>query len=465
MPEKTLAELPRTLRELYDKGNAALQKKNYDYALAIYNQVLITEPAFYACREALRACQFDKNKSSGGFFKKMLGRTSSSPQLAMAQYQVRNNPQEALATCEQILNGDPSNIAAHKLLAEAATAMGFPRTAVLSLEIAYKHSDKDEDIGMRLAEALVTAGMIDRAHDVYSEMLKRNPANVSISQLIKNVSARRTMRDQGYEGLESGTGSYRDILKDKQQSASLEQEHRQVKSDDVASELIREYQARLEKEPNDRRLLRSIAELYAQMKDYDTALQYYAMITTIEGQSDPSLERAVTDLKLRKIEMAIEKLDSAADDYAEKRAALEKQRLDFEIAEARKRVEKHPNDLAFRHELGVLYFQAERTGDAIREFQKSQLNPHKKISSLYYLGRCFARQKMYDVAIQKLQNAIAEKLVMDDEKKELIYALGTVFEQSGKRGEAIEQFKEIYAVDIDYKDVAPKVDAFYANAG
>src|SRR5688500_14384799 len=104
MAEKTLAEISRDLRELYDKGNAALQKKNFDYAIAIYGQILTNEPGFYPCREALRACQFAKAGSGGGFLKKVFGTASASPQLAKAQIQLRNNPQEALATCEQILN-------------------------------------------------------------------------------------------------------------------------------------------------------------------------------------------------------------------------------------------------------------------------------------------------------------------------------------------------------------------------
>jgi hypothetical protein len=33
----------------------------------------------------------------------------------------------------------------------------------------------------------------------------------------------------------------------------------------------------------------------------------------------------------------------------------------------------------------------------------------------------------------------------------------------GKKEEAIEQFKLIYELDISYKDVAAKVDAFYAG--
>ena len=79
-----------------------------------------------------------------------------------------------------------------------------------------------------------------------------------------------------------------------------------------------------------------------------------------------------------------------------------------------------------------------------------------------YLGQCFARRGMNDLASRKLQDAIKEKLTFDDEKKELIYTLGCVLEKMGKKEEAVEQFKLIYETDIGYKDVAAKVDAYYS---
>jgi tetratricopeptide (TPR) repeat protein len=79
------------------------------------------------------------------------------------------------------------------------------------------------------------------------------------------------------------------------------------------------------------------------------------------------------------------------------------------------------------------------------------------------LAQCFAKRKMFDLAARTLQSAIKEKLVFDDEKKDLIYNLGCVFEGMGKKEEAVEQFKQIYETDIGYKDVAAKVDAFYAG--
>jgi tetratricopeptide (TPR) repeat protein len=70
---------------------------------------------------------------------------------------------------------------------------------------------------------------------------------------------------------------------------------------------------------------------------------------------------------------------------------------------------------------------------------------------------------MFDLAARRLQDAIKEKPVLDDEKKDLIYNLGSVLEQMAKKEDAIEQYKLIYEVDSSYKDVAAKVEGYYAG--
>ena len=60
MPEKSLKDVPRAVREYYEKGTAALQRNNLDYAIALYKQVLQQEPAFLECRQAMRAAQMKK---------------------------------------------------------------------------------------------------------------------------------------------------------------------------------------------------------------------------------------------------------------------------------------------------------------------------------------------------------------------------------------------------------------------
>ena len=144
-------------------------------------------------------------------------------------------------------------------------------------------------------------------------------------------------------------------------------------------------------------------------------------------------------------------------------AALQAEKLAFQMTECQKRVEKFPTDLAIRYEMGVLNFSAGKIGEAIQEFQKAQGNPHKRLAAMGYLAQCYGKRKMFDLAARTLQNALKEKPVFDEEKKELTYQLGCVLENMGKKEEAIEQFKLIYELDISYKDVAVKVDAFYAG--
>lgn len=463
MPEKSLNEVAAGQVELYEKARLAVERNNLDYAITILNQVLDREPGFFECRQVLRAAQFKKAETSGGgFFKKAFGKaTSTGPLLARAQLSLRSNPLEAIHIAESILNSDPHSTMAHKLLAEAALAADFPRTAVFSLEIAFKSSPKDKELASKLAEAAIAAGQIDRAETLYQNLLRADPNNIDISMALKDLSARRTMNEGGYSALEDGSGSYRDILRDKNESIKLEQEKREVKSDDVAQNLINEYEARLVREPKNLRLLRALGDLYAQKEQYDRAVEYYELLVSGNLGSDPSLEKTITETQLKKFDQAIAKLDAQAPDYAEQVAKIQAQRQEFKLAECRKRSDKYPSDLQIRFELGQVCLESGKIGEAIQEFQKAQANPHRKIQSMYYLGVCFSRRGMYDLAARTFQNAINEKQVFDEEKKELVYSLGCAYEKLNKPEEAIEQFKKIYEADIGYKDVGAKVDAYY----
>jgi tetratricopeptide (TPR) repeat protein len=166
---------------------------------------------------------------------------------------------------------------------------------------------------------------------------------------------------------------------------------------------------------------------------------------------------------VRRFDHQITSLNPLDADHASQVAALQAEKLNFQIAECQKRVEKYPTDLAIRYEMGVLYFQAGKIGEAIQELQKAKNNPHKRLAAMGYLAQCYGKRKMFDLAARTLQEAIKEKPVFDDEKKELVYNLGVMLENMGKKDEAIEQFKIIYETDAGYKDVNARVEAFYAG--
>jgi len=466
MPEKPLNAIPRQIRDQYEKGKVAFQRNNFDYAISILNGVLKMEPGFFDARQALRAAQVKKTGGAqSGFFKKMIGGATSQPAITKAQLLLRKNPLEAIEAAEEILNGDPMSTGAHKLLADAALEAGLVKTAVLSLEIIYKANPKDRGIAMELGEAYTQASQNDKAEKVYEELLRVRPNDPEILQLLKNVSARQTLDESGMEEVAETGGSYRDLLKNKDEAVSLEQASRVVKSDDVTLNLINEYEARLKTEPTNLKVLRNIAELYAQKKDFDKALGYFERIRATEGGTDPSLEKVIADTNLKKFEHLKSQLDTGAPDYDQRAAEIDAQKIAFELAACRQRAEKYPTDLQIRFELGQLYYNAGKYNEAMQEFQKAQNNPQRRLAAIMYLGRCMAKKGMNDMAAKRFQDALKEKLTFDDEKKEMLYDLGCAYEKMNKPDEAIEQFKQIYEADIGYRDVSAKVDAYYAARG
>lgn len=463
MAEKGPVEVARELRLLFERGTEALQRQNFDYAITLFKQVLDREPGFFEARKALRQAQFAKAGAKTGLLKKIVTTASISTLLGKGQLALHKDPVEAINIAEQVLSVDPLNQHAHKLLGQAALAADMPRTAVLSLELAVKHAPKDKTLVLQFADALVRAGEQARAEKVLSDLQRVYPNDLDVAHALKNISAQRTLNEGGYAAVAAGTGSYRDILKNEQEAIALEQHQRIVKADETLDKLIAEHETQLKAEPSNLRLLRALADLYTQRKRFDEALSCYERIRAVEGATDPSLEKAIAEIELRRFDEQLAKLDPNAPDYAQRVEKLRAERLAYQLDECRKRAERFPTDLQIKFELGQLYFEVGKLNEAIQEFQKAQANPHLRIRALFYLGQCFAQKKIYDLAARTLQSAIKEKLVFDEEKKELIYALGCVLEKMGKQTEAIEQFKLIYERDIGFKDVAAKIDAYYSS--
>jgi tetratricopeptide (TPR) repeat protein len=464
MAEKLINELNVDSRRLYTKAVESAQREIYDYAVTLFCQVLEKEPGFFEGRRALRVAQAKKAAgTSTGFFKKMMTGAGSSPQIAKAKMALNKNPAEAMAIAEQVLNGDPNNSYAHRIIVDAAQVLDFPQTAVLSLETMVKASPKDKALVIEFANAIAeTKGKADVAEKFLNDLIRSSGYDGDLLQAQKNLSAHKTMDEGGYGALEDGTGSYRDILKNKTEAVSLEQEKRVQKTEDVAERLIGEYEARLQTEPDNLKLLRSLAELYTQKSKFDEALELYQRIKGSELGGDATLDLAIANTQVKRFDFQLSQLNPFAPDLAEQQAKITAEKLAFQLAECQKRVEKYPTDLGIRFELATLYFQAGKIGEAIAEFQKAQGNPHKRIAAMSGLAQCFAKRKMFDLAAKTLQNAIKEKIGVDEEKKDLIYQLGCVLDGMGKKEEAVEQFKIIYETDISYKDVAAKVDAYYA---
>ena len=456
MVEKSKKEVHPEARDYFEKGISALRKDNLDYASKLFEQSLKKEPGFFECREALRLNQFKRAEKKSSF-SKIFSKTTSSSLLPKGQLALRNNPIEAIEVAEQILSEDPYSIMGNKLLGEAASLVGFHKTALFAWEWVMKQQPGDKNNTINYCDALVEVGEIAKADECCAELSKIFPEDLSVLQLSKNLSARLTMAEGGYDKVASGEADYRAVLKDEAGAVLLEQENRRSEQESTADNLIKEYEKRLEGDNKNLKLIRSLAELYGRKKDFNRSVEYYELFNKTNLRSDAGVDRAILNTKLSSYDQRIESID------IENLDQLRKERDSFEIDQIQKLAETYPSDLSLRFELGVLQFKANDIQSAIKSFQRAQANPHREIASLAYLGQCFSKRGMNDMASRTLQNALDKKDVMDNEKMDLYYQLGSVLEAIGKKEESIEQFKQIYERDIDYRDVADRVDAYYMN--
>ncbi len=465
MAEKSVNELPRAVRDQFEKGVAALERGNLDDAIEQLLGVVKAEPGFLAGRDALRKIGHKKSGQGGGLFKKLVTSASSSPALAKAKLITDNQPLEAMFVAEQVLANDPKSRLAHDIFVKAALIVGFPRSALLSLEALRQETPADKEVSIRLSETYAAIGQHDKAEGVFAALMRHHPNDPHLNEMAKNISASRTLSEGGYQHLADGTGSFRQALKNKDEATRLEQESRITKDAAQARNLIEQYVTHLATDPGNVKLLRNIAELHTQQRDFYSAIHYYNLIEQTSGMLDATLEQARNEVVVKRFNQVIEQLDATQENYEQQKAELTTQRDAFILDDCRARAEKYPTDKSIRFELGMIYFGLGRLTEALPEFQQAENHAHKRVQAMLYSARCLAARNMNDMAARKLQTALKEKSVFDDERKELLYTLGCVMEKSGKQDDAMHQFEQIFEVDMKFRDVGARVDAYHAAKG
>ncbi len=456
MAEVTLEEVPRKLRDMYEKGMAAMERDNTQYAMDMFMNVLNIEPRLLRARRFLRAAQVKESKKKGrGAMTHMLSSAKGMTSLLSANSALKKDPLKALTTSEQLLRTDPLNKSFIKLNVDAAVAADIPEAGIMTLEVAREFYPKDSDILKRLGKLYLDNDLTHQGRDVYEVLLALHPNDPVILKAYKDASALDTMNKGGW----SDAGSYRDVMKDAGEATKLEQQAKAVKTATDIDALIEDSLQKIEQEPQNVNYRRGLADLYVRAERMDDALKTLIEAQEMSGGADPQIDRAISNVKLKQFDIQIAELQKAGQ-TEEANAAIEK-RKSFEMEDAEDRVRRYPNDLQFRYELGVLLYKDGRLNEAIQQFQQAQRNPQRRTRALYYMALCFKQKEQFDIALEQLGKAASELQIMDDTKKDILYELGSICEAMGDKAKAAQHFKEIYAVDIGYRDIAEKIEKSY----
>jgi len=464
MAIKTEKELSETQRSHWLKAVAAIELRNFGYAISLLQGILKQEPQFLTARQLLRRAEVTKSKSA----KKSFFNYSTAPIAVMkAQREIKKDPKRAVEMLEEILEKEPYNRQANLVLKEAAVAAGWPEIGVFALRTLLEEYPRDVKVLHELGRLHHELGESDREVEIYNQITEINPLDAEALRLGKDASARASMTTGGW----TQAVSYRDLIKDKEMAVSIEQQSRMRLTGESLDKQIAETYALQQAEPTNIDLARRLGALNEQKDDIAAAIGWYQYAADLTKGADAGLIRKVSDLKTKGLEREIaaheEFLSTHAADHelsakkTEELKVAKKKRAEILVEDARKRVERNPTDLQLRFELGEHLVNAGHFREALPELQRARQNPNARLKAMNMLGRCYSDLGMLDLAMKQLEEASREILAMDAMKKEIIYNLGLVYERMGEREKSLSCMKQIYEADYGYKDVATRVESSY----
>jgi hypothetical protein len=138
----------------------------------------------------------------------------------------------------------------------------------------------------------------------------------------------------------------------------------------VTERLIGEYETRLQTEPNNLKLMRR-SRNFTRRKNSSTARWNLRPHQKFRDGRRRVARQAIANTIVRRFDFQIaELLNPFGAEHAAQVAKIQAEKLDFQVAECQKRVEKFPTDLAIRFEMGALYFQAGKSARPFRNCRR-----------------------------------------------------------------------------------------------
>lgn len=120
-------------------------------------------------------------------------------------------------------------------------------------------------------------------------------------------------------------------------------------------------------------------------------------------------------------------------------------------------------DFDTHYNLGIAYRDMELHDDAIEEFQAairatSQNAPDGRyVQCCNMLGLCFMAKDMPRLAVMWFRKGLDTPNRPEDEYQAMRFDLGLAYERQGDIEAAIDVFSEVYAIDINYREVSEKL--------
>jgi tetratricopeptide (TPR) repeat protein len=217
MTEIMIAALEPRLQKQVESARAAFDRGRPEQTLELCIAVLEAQPSCLTVRKLERAAQLKIAATRKSAVSKLVTAVSAAPFLLGGSMQLKDDPRSALATAERLLRRDPQSIAALCLLGQAATALGWPETAVFAHEAASDLEPDRPDVWISLGSAYLAAGRPADAIGAANQALELQSANAEAQTLLRNASVAETLLKGKWES----SGDFREKLHDEPKSGQV----------------------------------------------------------------------------------------------------------------------------------------------------------------------------------------------------------------------------------------------------
>lgn len=434
------------------KAEEASRRRNYDFAVELYQQLLEIEPDQGEARAGLRrALKLRAEQKKGGkLFAKIGG---AGPLAAAKTMATAKRWDSAIKGLEKYLAGSPLDVRANLLLGQCCENAEYFHSACSVYEFIAEIAPKNSE-GLRRAGAMMyRTGDHVRALEFYERALEIDPRDQDAIKARKDLAAETALTQGRYESV----GHSREQIKDKEEASSLERGQRIHKSEDELREELERLEGRLAENASDPDLLREVGEHHRKLGDLEAALEFIERAMEYRRDSF-DLANEHGELKVKVLKKRIAKADKLED--SDRANAIEVELKTFEIALAKSLLTFRPGDSQLRLELAKKLL---RTGDhdgAISELQQVTSDPRTERDARFFLGQAFHEKGFSDLARKEFKQALQEGARLDDRSKEILYNLASIAEATGETEEARSYYSQVFEVDISYRDVAQKMESF-----
>jgi tetratricopeptide (TPR) repeat protein len=182
------------LKEFYNNGLLAFEKKNYDYAVEIFSQIISTQYDHIEARRYLHLSLQKKLEGSKPSLSYPINKIFLSMQANAAMK--KDDIPGCLEILEKIISSNPSDSEILKKIADIFYKKGMNLNAISNLEEAKTVNPKDVDALKKLGELYVKKEDYRNAKSVYESALKINPNDTEVLKSLKNLDALGTMKHE-----------------------------------------------------------------------------------------------------------------------------------------------------------------------------------------------------------------------------------------------------------------------------